>query len=114
MEITSRGFTVSGVAVARSPLARLRGLIGHEPYPLLMATSSVHGFGLRQPVWAVAIAADGTVVSVRRLRRRRVLWERRAKWTLELPIDSPTPVSGETLAFCPPWHQAERDGRPSV
>lgn len=80
-----------------------------DPFPLLLETRSVHGFGLRAPIQVVSIGPDGTVQAVERLDRRRIAWFPRARWILELPIDNPVPGVGERLAFSPSPGEAGSD-----
>ncbi|HLT97748.1 MAG TPA: hypothetical protein VK070_13295 [Acidimicrobiia bacterium] len=93
-----RGYRVEA-RHANSHRLRWRGLMWRDPFPLLLETRSVHGFGLRAPIQVVSIGPDGTVQAVERLDRRRIAWFPRARWILELPIDNPVPGVGERLAF---------------
>lgn len=73
--------------------------MGRQPHPLLLRTSSVHGFFLRQPLRIVALDRDLTVVAVGLLSRRRLAWVPGARWILELPLDHPPPRVGDRLEF---------------
>lgn len=99
MLITGRGGWQVIAEVAASPVARWRGLMARSPTPLLLRCSSVHGFWLRSPLHVVGIAADGTVVGVAMLRRRRIVRMASCRWILELPLDHPLPESGERLTL---------------
>lgn len=100
MEIRSDGgYRLTGVRLAVTFRERLRGLMGRRPGPLLLPTSSVHGFWLHEDVLVVGVTATGTVAAVRRLRRRRVITVPGARWIIELPLAVPAPKSGERLAI---------------
>lgn len=101
MLITGRGGWQAIAEVAASPLSRGRGLMARSPTPLLLRCSSVHGFWLRAPLHVVGIAADGTVVAVALLRRRRIMRMASCRWMLELPLGHPLPEPGERLTFHP-------------
>lgn len=111
MDITGPGgFRVTDAEVAFRAGARLRGLMRRDPVPLLVRTSSVHGFWLRGPLWLVGIAADLTVVTVEPLRRRQVARMPGARWILELPSDFALPRPGDQLAFRASGGEAEVHG----
>ena len=78
---------------------RRRGL---SPRPngrrMLFEANSVHGFGMREAVWAVGLTRDGEVIEVSRLEPRRLVWLRGAHWILELPIDEEPPRPGQRMA----------------
>lgn len=76
---------------------RLRGLIGRPAFPLLLATSSVHGFHMASDLTVVALNRAGVVLEVRRLRPWRVIRVRGASWMLELPLHLPCPRAGDRL-----------------
>lgn len=85
------------VRVARRFPDRLRGLRGRGG-GLLLAGRSVHGIGMRRPLWAVGLTAGGTVVAVTRLAPWRVVSFRRpVVAVLELPVDADPPLPGERL-----------------
>lgn len=80
------------VALARSPLARLRGLLdrhGLEPGEglLLRPCNGVHTWGMRFTIDVVFLDAAGVVLRIERSMRpgRMVPWVRRANQALELP-----------------------------
>lgn len=64
---------------------------------MLFRTSSVHGIGMREPLWAVGLDAEMTVIAVRRLDPGRIVWIRGARWILEMPIDQEPPAVGEPV-----------------
>ena len=76
---------------ARRPLSRMKGLLGRRELPpgqgiLLRPAASIHTAFMRFPIDAVFLAADGTVLDVRRaLPAWRVAASRGAKAVLELP-----------------------------
>lgn len=94
----SDGFDLQ-VETAVSAWAVWRGLMMRTPRPLLILTTSVHGFWLRSPLIAVGIDRSGLVVEVRLLRRRRIVTIPEAAWILELPVTSRPPAVGERLTF---------------
>lgn len=71
--------------------------MGRSPRPLLIATRSVHGFWLSEPVWAVALDHRWEVVAVRMLGRRHIVSFSRAAWVLELPLPLQPPPVGARL-----------------
>lgn len=102
------------VEVATTRRARLMGLIGTEPYPLLLRTASVHGFGLRRRIQVIAIDAGGRVIASRVLRRRHIVTVPSARWILELPTDIDPPLLGERLVLDASRRQAGPHGIDSV
>jgi uncharacterized protein len=78
------------VVRARSPWARLRGLLGYEPFPqghalLLERCRAVHTLGMRRAIDVVFVARDGVVVDLRRgVGAGRIAFCRRAFGVLEL------------------------------
>jgi uncharacterized membrane protein (UPF0127 family) len=78
------------VVRARTPWARLKGLLGAAPLPpghglLLERCRAVHTVGMRRAIDVVFVAADGGVVELRRgLGAGRVAACRRAASVLEL------------------------------
>jgi uncharacterized membrane protein (UPF0127 family) len=75
---------------ARTPWARLRGLLGGAPLPdghglLLERCRAVHTVGMRRAIDVVFVAADGAVLELRRgLGAGRFAFCRRAHGVLEL------------------------------
>lgn len=111
---TAAGTLAETVALAESPWARLRGVIGGGVHPTLFRTSSVHGFWLRRPIGLVGIDRGGTVTHSRVLRRRRVAWLRGAHWVLELPGEAPRPPVGERLTLWGAPGEPDGHARPPV
>jgi len=64
---------------------------------LLLPTNSVHGFGMREPIWAAGLSDTMTVTQVAIVAPRRVITLRGAVWILEGPVTAPRPVVGATL-----------------
>jgi uncharacterized membrane protein (UPF0127 family) len=75
---------------ARSPWARLRGLLGCEPLPeghalLLERCRAVHTMGMRRSIDVVFVARDGVVLDLRRgVGAGRIAFCRQASGVLEL------------------------------
>lgn len=111
--VGSLGFSCTGIEVASTVLARATGLMGRDPIPLLIPTSSVHGFGLRSQVWAAGIGHDGVVIGVRPI-KGRLAWFRGARWVLELPPSHPRPAAGERLTFARLESEPEDDAGTSI
>lgn len=92
----------SAVVVAAGTTARWRGL---RPAPsgraLLVKGSSVHGFGMREPLWVAALDRSGCVIDTNVLLPGRILLERRAAWLLELPVIEDPPPVGARLRVLP-------------
>lgn len=105
------GYCLPHVEVAGTWLQRWRGLMGRSPRPVLLRTSMVHGFWLRQPVWLVGLDDHRLVTEVRLLPRRRLAWLRGSRWIMELPGDAPLPTVGDRLAFHPDDGEADLHGR---
>lgn len=78
-------------------LARLLGVFSAPTGAVLIPGRSVHGFGLRRPLWAVAVDEDGVVLEVRILNPLAVVVFRRARWMLELPLAELPPPIGDRL-----------------
>ncbi len=96
--LKSESWSVVDVGRAESFLSRFRGLRGRPAgTAVLMETTSVHGFGLTDPFYAVALTGDLVVSEVRRVDPGSVAWFRGCKLVLELPIGSDLPVPGERL-----------------
>lgn len=85
------------VAVARTFRERARGLVGRGG-GLLLPGRSVHGIGMRRPVWAVGLDGAGMVVAVALLRPGRVVtFPRPVVAVLELPASAVPPRPGDTV-----------------
>lgn len=87
------------IVLARTPLARLRGLLGRAGLGageglLLRPCNGVHTWGMRFSIDVVFLDAEGTVIRIEpgMSPRRMVPWVRRAKQALELPAGSATAV----------------------
>ena len=76
---------------------RWRGLRGEPIRSLLIETSSVHTFGMQVPISVVMIDSDLRVVRTQALLPNRVVYERRARFILELPEASPLPALGTPM-----------------
>lgn len=112
MRITGPGgYSVPRVEPARTWMQRWRGLMGRSPRPVLLRTSSVHGFWLRESVWLVGLDDHRIVTEVRLLPRRRLAWLRGTRWILELPRHTSLPTVGDRLAFHPDDGEADCRGR---
>ena len=94
---TAGGLAITDVQVATTGRSRRRGVRDHSR--VLLRSSSVHGWGLAQPVRAVGVDGRGFVIQVAVLRRRRFLRLSGAEWTLELPITDLFPNRGERVAI---------------
>jgi uncharacterized membrane protein (UPF0127 family) len=77
------------VVEARTPAARLRGLIGTNEVGrgkgLLLKAKQVHTFGMSYPIDVVHLGADGSILEVTTMKPFRLgRYKRKAKWILEL------------------------------
>jgi hypothetical protein len=88
------------VSVASSFADRLFGIRREGTDGLLIRCSSVHGFGIRDPLRVVHLDGDGTVVhqDILVTGRRSIA---RGVWTLELPIGVRGPATGARLVVLP-------------
>lgn len=115
MEIRGpRGFVIREVEQAATFVSRFRGLMGRSARPVLLVTSSVHGFWIQRPLIAVGLDRALRVLEVRRLRQRRIVWIRGARWILELPDGNPVPRPGDRLTFCGRGGEPGVDDRPPL
>lgn len=97
------------VALARSPLARLRGLLNRQGLEageglLLRPCNGVHTYFMRFAIDVVFLDSDGVVLRIERSMRpqRMVPLVRRAKQALELPAGATAAVDlgvGSRLAI---------------
>jgi len=98
VEAIAPGWHSGPLLVAHTHRQRCRGL---RPRPggggLLLRTGSVHGFGMREPLWAVSLGPGGRVRRVGVLLPCRMLWDPGAVWTIELPLSRRPPEPGMTL-----------------
>ncbi len=88
--------------------------MARKPRPMMLSTSMVHGFWLRQTLWLVGIDSRLAVTEIRLLRRRRLAWLRGATWILEIPHGGSLPAVGERLAFYPDDGEADHHARTSL
>jgi hypothetical protein len=83
---------------ARTHRERRRGL---RPRPLgrglLLASRSVHGWGMKEPLRVVSLDAAGRVRRVAFLAPGRVFCDAGARWIIELPVSRPAPQVGMML-----------------
>jgi len=83
------GLVLVGVVHARTPWARLIGLLGRRPLPsgcglLLSACAAVHTLGMRRPIDVVFLDVFGQVLAVQRhVPAGRVLWCARSNAVIE-------------------------------
>ena len=64
-----------------------------------MQGSAVHGFGMRESLWAVGVDAGGRVTDIRWLQPRRMVTLARARLVLELPGSVAPPSVGAGLSI---------------
>ncbi|MEA3511231.1 MAG: hypothetical protein U9R51_07335 [Actinomycetota bacterium] len=88
------------VSVASSFADRLLGVRRQGADALLIRCSSVHGFGIRDPLRVIHLDGDGTVVhqDILVTGRRTIA---RGVWILELPIGVQGPDTGARLVVLP-------------
>ena len=88
------------MSVASSFADRLLGIRREGTDGLLIQCSSVHGFGIRDPLRVVHLNGDGTVVhqDILVTGRRSIA---RGVWILELPIGVRGPATGARLVVLP-------------
>lgn len=105
LRLEGAGWRSPPVIIADTFLSRLRGL---RPRPrdraLLIATSSVHGMGMREPLRVVALDSSNQVISIGVLGRGRIVSYPEASAILELPLEAEVPQVGTRLsivASCP-------------
>jgi hypothetical protein len=55
---------------------------------------------MREPLWAVGLDADNTVIAIRELRPRRIVWIRGARSILELSATEKPPTIGTSTIDC--------------
>jgi hypothetical protein len=94
VDLSSAGWRLDGVIVAVTHRERLVGMAGARR-PLLVRTRSVHTLTMPSPIRITIIDGDGSVLSSRILERRRVMFQRSARWILEtIPSVPPPPIGG--------------------
>jgi hypothetical protein len=64
---------------------------------MLFRGSSVHGIGMKEPLWAVGLDAARRVLAVRRLAPYRAVWIRGVDYIIELPIEDEPPAIGDSF-----------------
>lgn len=98
VEVAGAGWRSGPLLVARTRRERWRGL---RPRPrgrgLLLAGRSVHGFGMEESLQVISLDAAGWVRRVTEMRPRGIFVDRRARWILELPLESGAPAEGTAL-----------------
>jgi hypothetical protein len=94
------GWVASPVFHAARWRDRWRGIrSGHRM--VLLHTNMVHGRGLRQPIRLASINDAGKVVATEVLEPGSFVWLRQGSWTLEMPLQHPSPARGAVLAIYP-------------
>ncbi len=88
------------MTIASSFTDRLVGVRREKTNGILIRSSSVHGYGLREPLRIVHLDEDGTVVHQDILMTGRRT-PARGVWVLELPIGRPGPDTGTRLVVLP-------------
>lgn len=96
--LAAEGWPAQQAFLATSFLERWRGT---KPLPegasLLLRTSSVHGFGLRDPLLLVAIDERMEVSAVEKLEPGAIAWFWRARFIIEMPVSTRPPTLGARL-----------------
>ena len=88
------------VRIALDRRSRIRGLRPEaNAGGLVLRTRSVHGFGMRRSLGVLALDDQGRVHAATRLRPRRIVTIRAARWIVELPADHPPPERGAELVL---------------
>lgn len=99
-EFFGEGWRSGPLRQADSFWRRWRGL---RPRPsgfgLWLAGSSVHGLGMKEPVWVCGLDHDRMVVAVKTLLPGRVVRIAGASTTLELPHTNQPPAPGTVLTW---------------
>jgi uncharacterized membrane protein (UPF0127 family) len=97
VRLAANGWSVEAMC-ALTFYERWRGLRGAPAHSrLLMESSSVHTFGMHTPISVVMIDSDLRVVRAQSLPPNRVVYDRRARFMLELPELSAVPPLGAPL-----------------
>jgi len=105
---TSGLYTSVTVAVADTAKDRMRGLLGRAGLErndalLLRPCRSIHTFGMAFAIDVLFLDAHGRVVAIhRKVQKRRVLFNLRARQTLEMAADAARQQAicvGDMLAF---------------
>ena len=78
---------------------------GLRPYVdgrvLALRTTSVHTFGMREPLKVVAVDREGTVIANVVVPPRRIVWNRGAHWIIEMSVSEPGPEVGSVVPALP-------------
>ena len=94
------GWESGPVLVAHTFVERFTGLrTSDADQGMLIRRRSVHGFGMRKTLLVIGLDRERRVVGFRVLCPRRVVWIRRARAILELPIDGEPPPAGAVLTW---------------
>lgn len=118
--VSSGRVIADSVVWARTPVERMRGLLGSSPHPsealIIAGARQVHTFGMRYPIDVLFVDVNWTVcrVVVAMAPCRMTAWVRRARYALELaagPIVG-HPILGERLELVDLPHAPAGD-RPS-
>lgn len=98
VRLRSEGWTSGPVLQAESFGDRLLGLHRLSPNDsLLMATSSVHGWGMRRPFRAIGLTSDLVVVAQATVRPWRMVWFRGCSYVVEMPLEVEPPPAGAQM-----------------
>lgn len=94
------GWESGPVLMTHSFVERFIGLRASDgDHGMLIRGRSVHGFGMREPLLAIGLDGGRRVVGFRVLFPHRVVWIRRAKEILELPVGRQPPPVGAVLTW---------------
>ncbi|HSL26058.1 MAG TPA: hypothetical protein VLA54_07215 [Acidimicrobiia bacterium] len=108
-ELGGQGWSSGPVVRAVTFYQRWQGLRRRlREHGLLIRGSSVHGFGMREPLLAIGLDRHRAVMRVGLLRPARIVWFRGAVEVLELAADAPMPPVGTVLT----WRDASHRRRP--
>ena len=88
-------------SAAAQAQASNHGLKKEEAIGVLLRTGSVHGAGIRDPLWAVSLTARGLVRGVGLLGPGGLLLDRGAFWFLEISCRRTPPRPGWRLQVVP-------------
>lgn len=98
VRVTGDGWCHSPVILAESGYERWRGLRGLPARSaMLLASSSVHGIGMRRAFLAVGITSHGVVKQVLAVRPGKIVSLSGCRYVLELPLDVTPPGPGTRL-----------------
>lgn len=97
IRLESDSWSRGDVAVATTFRNRLRGMNAPGVESVLIATRSVHSFGMISAVQVVGLDADLRVRESRVLNPNRIAYLRGSRFVLELPADADAPEEGARL-----------------